>query len=193
MTFSRMSIKLCLMTGVCEIFTPGTDARGGCETGHVPLLYRTYPGNGSDQAVLAACLGGLAHLHEALDSGEARARPAQRTLVRDGGFWSPQLELDLDTAGYYSLISLPLGHKAAGRGVADGGAARCHETALGQAQRSPGGAHSDYRRRVGSHARCGGEPRIAGGPETRDRGGPAQSEGGTAHAGGADPKGPHLA
>jgi len=57
--------------------------------------------------------GGLAQLHEALDSGEARARPAQRTLVRDGGFWSPQLELDLDTAGYYSLISLPLGHKAA--------------------------------------------------------------------------------
>ena len=83
------------------------------ETGHVPLLYRTYSGNGSDQAVLGACLGGLAELHEALDSGEGRRRPAQRTLVRDGGFWSPQLELDLDTAGYYSLISLPLGHKAA--------------------------------------------------------------------------------
>jgi hypothetical protein len=83
------------------------------ETGHVPLLYRTYPGNGSDQAVLAACLGGLAQLHEALDSGEGRERPAQRTVVRDGGFWSPQLELDLDAVGYYSLISLPLGHKAA--------------------------------------------------------------------------------
>jgi transposase len=83
------------------------------ETGHVPLLYRTYSGNGSDQSVLAACLGGLAQLHEALDSGEGRHRPAQRTLVRDGGFWSPQLELDLDAAGYYSLISLPLGHKAA--------------------------------------------------------------------------------
>jgi hypothetical protein len=83
------------------------------ETGHVPLLYRTYPGNGSDQAVLAACLGGLAQLHEALDSGEGRERPAQRTVVRDGGFWSPQLELDLDAAGYHSLISLPLGHKAA--------------------------------------------------------------------------------
>src|ERR1700682_1017060 len=55
------------------------------ETGHVPLLYRTYPGNGSDQAVLAACLGGLAQLHEALDSGEARARPAQRTVGRGGG------------------------------------------------------------------------------------------------------------
>jgi hypothetical protein len=76
-------------------------------------LYRTYPGNGSDQAVLAACLGGLAQLHEALDSGEGRERPAQRTVVRDGGFWSPQLELDLDAVGYYSLISLPLGHKAA--------------------------------------------------------------------------------
>ena len=83
------------------------------ETGHVPLLYRTYPGNGSDQAVLAACLAGLAQLHEALDRGEGRERPAQRTVVRDGGFWSPQLELDLDAAGYYSLISLPLGHKAA--------------------------------------------------------------------------------
>jgi hypothetical protein len=83
------------------------------ETGHVPLLYRSYPGNGSDQAVLAACLGGLAQLHEALDSGEEHERPAQRTVVRDGGFWSPQLELDLDAAGYYSLISLPLGHKAA--------------------------------------------------------------------------------
>ncbi|CAB3721028.1 hypothetical protein LMG22037_04767 [Paraburkholderia phenoliruptrix] len=83
------------------------------ETGHVPLLYRTYCGNGSDQAVLGACLGGLAQLHEALDSGEGRQRPAQRTLVRDGGFWSPQLELDLDGAGYYSLISLPLGHGAA--------------------------------------------------------------------------------
>ena len=29
------------------------------ETGHVPLLYRTYAGNGSDQAVLEACLNGL--------------------------------------------------------------------------------------------------------------------------------------
>src|SRR6266436_4684653 len=83
------------------------------ETGHVPLLYRTYPGNGSDQAVLAACLAGLAQLHEAMDSAEGRERPAQRTVVRDGGFWSPQLELDLDVAGYHSLISLPLGHRAA--------------------------------------------------------------------------------
>lgn len=83
------------------------------ETGHVPLLYRSYNGNGSDQAVLAACLGGLAQLHEALDGAEQARRPAQRTLVRDGGFWSPQLELDLDAAGYYSLISLPLGHNAA--------------------------------------------------------------------------------
>ena len=81
------------------------------ETGHVPLLYRTYNGNGSDQSVLSACLGGLAQLHEALDSAEGRA--AQRTVVRDGGFWSPQLELELDSAGYYSLISLPLGHNAA--------------------------------------------------------------------------------
>jgi len=80
------------------------------ETGHVPLLYRTYAGNGSDQCVLGECLEGLKSLHEALDDG---AGPAQRTLVRDGGFWSPQLELDLDIAGYASLISLPLGHRAA--------------------------------------------------------------------------------
>ena len=82
------------------------------ETGHVPLLYRTYSGNSSDQAVLAGCLDGLRALHESLDEGEGRQR-AQRTLVRDGGSWSPQLELDLDVAGYYSLISLPLGHGAA--------------------------------------------------------------------------------
>lgn len=83
------------------------------ETGQVPLLHRTYAGNGSDQGVLAACLEGLRALHGALDDGEGRKTRAQRTLVRDGGFWSPQLELDLDVAGYYSLISLPLGHSAA--------------------------------------------------------------------------------
>jgi hypothetical protein len=83
------------------------------ETGEVPLLYRPYAGNGADQGVLEACLAGLRELHEALDAGEGRPQPAQRTLVRDGGFWSPQLELDLDVAGYHSLISLPLGHRAA--------------------------------------------------------------------------------
>lgn len=83
------------------------------ETGHVPLLYRAYGGNSSDQAVLESCLQGLSELHSALDAGEKRARPGQRTLVRDGGFWSPQLELHLDVTGYYSLISLPMGHKAA--------------------------------------------------------------------------------
>lgn len=83
------------------------------ETGHVPLLYRTYPGNASDQAVLETCLEGLRELHEALDEGEGRREPSQRTVVRDGGFWSPQLELDLDVAGYSSLISLPLRHSAA--------------------------------------------------------------------------------
>jgi transposase len=86
------------------------------ETGHVPLLHRTYPGNSSDQAVLASCLEGLGHLHDALDHGEGR--PGQRTVVRDGGFWSEQLELDLDIAGYHSLISLPLSHSAAERALA---------------------------------------------------------------------------
>lgn len=83
------------------------------ETGHVPLLYRTYPGNRSDQGVLSECLDALGHLHDALDQGEGRRRPAQRTLVRDGGFWSKQLELELEFIGYYSIISLPLGHAAA--------------------------------------------------------------------------------
>jgi transposase len=83
------------------------------ETGHVPLLYRTYAGNASDQEVLENCLDGLGKLHDALDAGEGRQRHATRTLVRDGGFWSPQLELSLDVAGYYSLISLPLSHAAA--------------------------------------------------------------------------------
>jgi len=83
------------------------------ETGHVPLLHRTYAGNGSDQAVLQTCLVGLGELHEALDEGDGRRRPGQRTLVRDGGFWSPQLELELEGSGYGSLISLPLGHGAA--------------------------------------------------------------------------------
>jgi transposase len=83
------------------------------ETGHVPLLHRTYPGNGSDQAVLGDCLDALGKLHQALDDAEQRVRPACRTLVRDGGSWSEQLELDLDVEGYYSLISLPLSHRAA--------------------------------------------------------------------------------
>jgi transposase len=83
------------------------------ETGHVPLLHRTYPGNGSDQTVLGECLNALGKLHDALDDGDMRTRPACRTLVRDGGSWSEQLELDLDVAGYYTLISLPLSHSAA--------------------------------------------------------------------------------
>jgi len=86
------------------------------ETGHVPLLHRTYPGNSSDQAVLASCLEGLGQLHAALDHGEDR--PGQRTVVRDGGFWSEQLELDLDSAGYHSLISLPVSHSAAAQALA---------------------------------------------------------------------------
>src|ERR1700691_2154570 len=82
------------------------------ETGHVPLLHRTYAGNGSDQAVLGSCLDALGKLHDVLDNAEQRTRPACRTLVRDGGSWSEQLELDLDVEGYYTLISLPLSHSA---------------------------------------------------------------------------------
>ncbi len=83
------------------------------EVGHVPLLHRTYPGNRSDQAVLASCLQGLAQLHDELDAAEGGATKAGRTVVRDGGFWGEQLELDLEGARYHSLISLPLSHTAA--------------------------------------------------------------------------------
>lgn len=83
------------------------------ETGHVPLLHRTYPGNGSDQAVLADCMDGLGRLHDALGEADGRGRKAQRTIVRDGGSWSEQLELSLDFEGYYTLISLPTNHNAA--------------------------------------------------------------------------------
>ncbi len=87
------------------------------ETEHVPLLHRTYPGNSSDQAVLASCLKGLAQLHDALDAAEGGASKAGRTVVRDGGFWSEQLELELESARYHSLISLPLSHTAAEQAV----------------------------------------------------------------------------
>lgn len=87
------------------------------ETGHVPLLHRTYPGNRADQAMLASCLEALAQLHDALDAGAGGARQAGRTLVRDGGFWSEQLELALERARYHSLISLPLSHTAAAQAL----------------------------------------------------------------------------
>ena len=83
------------------------------ETGHVPLLYRTYAGNSSDHRVLEDCLGGLGRLHDALDAGVGRKRPGERTLVRDGGSWGEQTEFNLDVAGYYTITSLPLGTKAA--------------------------------------------------------------------------------
>jgi len=83
------------------------------EIGHVPLLHRTYPGNSSDQAVLASCLKGLSQLHDELDAAQGGATKAGRTVVRDGGFWSEQLELELESARYHSLISLPLSHTAA--------------------------------------------------------------------------------
>ena len=87
------------------------------ETGHVPLLHRTYPGNGSDQTVLGECLEALGKLHKALDEAERRSPAPCRTLVRDGGSWSEQLDLDLDVEGYYTLLSLPLSHTASQLGL----------------------------------------------------------------------------
>jgi len=83
------------------------------ETGHVPLFHRTYAGNSSDHRVLEDCLGALGRLHEALDAGEGRKKPGERTFVRDGGSWSEQMELNLDVAGYYTVVALPLGTNAA--------------------------------------------------------------------------------
>jgi hypothetical protein len=83
------------------------------ETGHVPLLHRTYAGNGSDHTVLVDCLQALGRLHDALDEAEGRSKPAQRTLVRDGGSWGEQMELDLDITGYFTIVGLPLGNNAA--------------------------------------------------------------------------------
>lgn len=78
------------------------------ETGHVPPLHRTYPGNGSDQAVLGSCLDGLGRLHAALEDTEQRGRPGSRTPVRDGGSRSEQWEPVLDSEGHHRLISLRL-------------------------------------------------------------------------------------
>jgi transposase len=105
------------------------------ETGHVPLLHRAYPGNGSDQTVLGECLKALGKLHDALDEGDPRTRPGDRTVVRDGGSWSEQLELDLDAAGYYTLISLPLSHSASPLALAHAarrGVMRCLGGKLGE-------------------------------------------------------------
>jgi len=62
--------------------------------------------------VLGSCLAGLGKLHDVLDNAEGRSHPACRTLVRDGGSWSEQLELDLGSEGYHTIISLPLSHTA---------------------------------------------------------------------------------
>lgn len=86
------------------------------ETGHIPLFHRAYAGNQSDQGVLSDCLTGLADLQRSLEEDQPKPR-SKRTVVRDGGFWSEQLELDLEGAGYGSLISLPLSHSAAKRAL----------------------------------------------------------------------------
>src|SRR5215831_3038253 len=127
------------------------------ETGHVPLLHRTYPGNGSDQAVLGSCLDALGKLHDALDHGEQRGRPASRTLVRDGGSWSEQLELDLDVEGYYTLISLAVESQrfATGPGVCS--AARGDEASGRKAGWRACGADARPGGTTGPHPGGGGE------------------------------------
>ena len=159
----------------------GRARRVGQRDGACPLLYRTYAGNGSDQGVLETCLNGLGELHEALDAGEGRRRPAQRTLVRDGGFWSPQLELDLTSPA--TTASSP---------CRSGTALRKH--ALEMAARR--GAMKPLRASSATCARRGYGPRSASwtgrwwwwrarsctGTEARHRSRPTQSQGGVAQA-----------
>ena len=70
-------------------------------TGSVPLFHRTYAGNENDKCVLEGTLGALADLHRKLGQ-------ADRTLVRDGGFYAEQLELRLEEADFHSVTVLPL-------------------------------------------------------------------------------------
>lgn len=80
-------------------------------TSSVPLFHRPYAGNESDKTVLAETLGTLAKLHALLG-------PADRTLVRDGGFAGTQLELALGESGYHSVSTLPLSNTAAREALA---------------------------------------------------------------------------
>ena len=150
------------------------------ETGHVPLLHRTYPGNGSDQAVLGSCLEALGQLHDALDdAGQQDGHPGCRTLVRDGGSWSEQLELDLDVEGYYTLISLPLSHGASQLALEHAARRGAMKRIGGKAGRRAGGAvaHAGWRTRP--HSGGGGESGTAARTEAGDRRGVAQGQGRT--------------
>jgi len=149
------------------------------ETGHVPLLHRTYPGNGSDQTVLAECLNALGKLHDALDDAQERTRPACRTVVRDGGSWSEQLELDLDVAGYYTLISLPLSHNASQLALEQAARRGAMKSLGGEAGRGSCGAVADAGGRTGPHPGGGGEPGTAARTKARYRSGATQGQEGT--------------
>lgn len=81
-------------------------------SGCVPLFHRTYAGNENDKTVLAQTLEALASLHKELGEGE-------RTLVRDGGFYSEQLELDLDLGDYHSITALALSSTVARKAQRD--------------------------------------------------------------------------
>ena len=101
------------------------------ETGHVPLLYRSYPGNGSDQSVLEACLNGLTQLHEALDEGEGRCKAG---ATHAGARWRV-LECAAGARPGQRRLRQPdlvaARTQGGGAGVADGRAAGGHEGAVG--------------------------------------------------------------
>lgn len=77
------------------------------EKEHIPLLHKTYPGNESDQSLLTSCMEGLKKLRERM------TEQGEKTLVRDGGFWSEKLEKEIHEAGFGSIISMPLSHSMA--------------------------------------------------------------------------------
>src|ERR1700736_4881411 len=165
------------------------------ETGHVPLLHRTYPGNGSDQTVLDQCLGSLGKLHRCFErcranpgSGRPHAGARRRFMERTTGTGTGCGRL-LHPA-LAAVESWCLGIGAAARGAARRDAAFGREVG-----RCACGALADSRWRCqnGPHAGGGGEPGTAARTEAGDRGGAAQGQGGVAQAGATGGEGPHPA
>ncbi len=141
------------------------------ETGHVPLLYRTYSGNSSDQAVLTACLDGLrvapvagrrgGACKGAADTGEGWRFLESSIGTGSGCCWLLQPDL---------VASRTCG---GGAGATDGRPARRDE-ALDR-QTGPGARRGcNEGRQPGPHAGGGREQGTAEGQETRHCGGVVQ-------------------
>src|SRR6266849_1474949 len=162
------------------------------ETGHVPLLYRTYSGNSSDQAVVDRVPGWVEGTAPVAGpwgvprKGAADTGTRWRVLESSTGTGSGRCRLlqpDLVAAGTCG----------GGTGAADGGQARCDEAPDGQTGPGARGAGASEGRQPGPHAGGGREPGTAGGSETRHWGGVAQGQGGVKQAGSAGKNETYLA